>query len=104
MECKGCLRSIPVASVRDLIETLWNVKFLFHAGKLESVYDLIETLWNVKLILQILAAMELWDLIETLWNVKGFVKVQHGDVQMRFNRDIVECKEAKCRNIDRGAI
>ena len=56
---------------RDLIETLWNVKAWGFAVLCRSRNDLIETLWNVKL---------------KEWEKKG-------DVEYRFNRDIVECKD-----------
>ena len=55
----------------DLIETLSNVKAWGFAVLCRSRNDLIETLWNGKL---------------KEWEKKG-------DVEYRFNRDIVECKD-----------
>ena len=70
MECKGASCITLSFSFCDLIETLWNVKTVFHTSPAESTVDLIETLWNVKDIL----------IPEIFVN------------QARFNRDIVECK------------
>ena len=54
--------------------------------------DLIETLWNVKFIVGYVAQCVVCDLIETLWNVKNTTAEDHGWLVSRFNRDIVECK------------
>ena len=55
----------------DLIETLWNVKYLAFEYHGRTIRDLIETLWNVKTInANKKISHSINDLIETLWNVK----------------------------------
>ena len=97
----------------DLIETLWNVKYIDMRSKstisrfnrdiveckvplllsiLHPDIDLIETLWNVKLSAKIILLLEQFDLIETLWNVKDRGSSRKGKNDDGFNRDIVECK------------
>ena len=115
---------------------MWNVKFLHHKLQLAQVRDLIETLWNVKLvvgwqshdeeirfnrdIVECKAVSDacavfsdsgfnrdiveckgfsieqncrfLFDLIETLWNVKAAAESAENARKTGFNRDIVECK------------
>ena len=56
-------------------------------------YDLIETLWNVKKITVSYADEGATDLIETLRNVKYVLNDLHYSHYIKFNRDIVECKE-----------
>ena len=49
MECKAHRRTGRGFSLlRDLIETLWNVKDAVEDGSSGDRGDLIETLWNVK--------------------------------------------------------
>ena len=49
MECKG-VHAVhrKYGHGRDLIETLWNVKWLDRGFCSLTALDLIETLWNVK--------------------------------------------------------
>ena len=55
--------------LKDLIDTLWNVKAGASAGICDCVLDLIDTLWNVK-------------------TSEAVAKIN----KIRFNRYIVECK------------
>ena len=61
-------------------------------------FDLIETLWNVKPSYDTISDASEWDLIETLWNVKDARSIINGHVDLRFNRDIVECKVCRYRS------
>ena len=38
-----------VAGGRELIDTLWNVNFLFSKRVIAGTFELIDTLWNVNL-------------------------------------------------------
>ena len=58
----------------------------------EEGRDLIETLWNVKYARLKKGYLEFGDLIETLWNVKQVDGATLAPHNCRFNRDIVECK------------
>ena len=48
VECKEVPLAKPQASSIDLIDTLWNVKFVSVLARSNSLLDLIDTLWNVK--------------------------------------------------------
>ena len=76
----------------DLIETLWNVKDGLRIQRSRESIDLIETLWNVKDHRSEDQKRSRFDLIETLWNVKSVETGKNNNVNLRFNRDIVECK------------
>ena len=71
MECKEARGRECGAGIRDLIETLWNVKITWSEMDREELVDLIETLWNVKEEgRKKKDNSKAQDLIETLWNVK----------------------------------
>ena len=80
------------SSARVLIETLWNVKYIFKPVLKNLFIVLIETLWNVKLVKWQLLICTVWVLIETLWNVKFFYDGIWRGRPDRINRNIVECK------------
>ena len=98
MECKGSSNWVQSSALRDLIETLWNVKFRYCNNYAKVIGDLIETLWNVKIAACCAMGWYCIDLIETLWNVKVIVRVESVFPVSGFNRDIVECKDI-CQHI-----
>ena len=67
------------------------MRFLFKV-LIKMMKDLIDTLWNVKLENESLRDEVFFDLIDTLWNVKELLGYNRINVS-RFNRYIVECKD-----------
>ena len=57
-----------------------------------TLRDLIETSWNVKESFQRVPYTLRVDLIETSWNVKSIIIFFPRVRSLRFNRNIVECK------------
>ena len=72
MECKDFLRSVFPVSEPDLIETLWNVKFLSSQFRKQPGFNR--------------------DIVEC----KAVPETGRRAGGSRFNRDIVECKENSC--------
>ena len=58
------------------------------------IKDLIDTLWNVKFVLLHIKDLTYYDLIDTLWNVKLQGALKNTSSSIGFNRYIVECKDA----------
>ena len=58
----------------------------------ETVKELIETLWNVNYARLYLGYLLSLELIETLWNVNPEVLRELEEMVDRINRNIVECK------------
>ena len=83
-------------AVTLLIETLWNVKYLYLADRWKPRSVLIETLWNVKSFMMNSIRTSVGVLIETLWNVKSTRTVVSVRMDQCINRNIVECKEYFC--------
>ena len=81
---------------------MWNVKV--NAG--DVVYlkgrDLIDTLWNVKYSQFVDRSTGELDLIDTLWNVKVKIAAASMAGLAGFNRYIVECKEERDGSNDRS--
>ena len=64
------LSNIPNSiSCRELIDTLWNVNFLYIKWKVYATCELIDTLWNVNYLKPAAANYAKEELIDTLWNV-----------------------------------
>ena len=77
VECKDGYKFFNINAVNVLIETLWNVKE-------ESVREHIA---------------ETMVLIETLWNVKHILFHTNKGDKVSINRNIVECKVHRNRNL-----
>ncbi len=94
VECKVFHRPFVKINKAVLIETLWNVKFVYRLHiTFYGFIVLIETLWNVKRKNKVGYSLPFSVLIETLWNVKIFRQASESDIVVSINRNIVECKD-----------
>ena len=120
MECKEC-REMPLSKpLVVLIETYWNVKW---TGKnniicylsinrnileckgyscdniVSCIVVLIETYWNVKEVVMLSGIRSGFVLIETYWNVKVYLRLLFVIPLFGINRNILECKDNRTRNL-----
>ena len=60
---------MPSAKLLELIDTLWNVNYVFSNATLFGAGELIDTLWNVNTSAAEEPSGDAQELIDTLWNV-----------------------------------
>ena len=82
-----------------LIETYWNVKRDVVDAMQKTRQVLIETYWNVKYGYVRLSLHGVLVLIETYWNVKVYLRLLFVIPLFGINRNILECKDNRTRNL-----
>ena len=98
VECKLQHTFSMVSCRQDLIDTQWNVNDYPEHRMFSKYTDLIDTQWNVNIFPLTSSMSTGGDLIDTQWNVNTFEAFGE-NLQVRFNRYIVECKSRQYRTL-----